>query len=333
MKFGSAARFAGWLNHAAVPELPHEIAVGWSGGADSTALLLALKEAGHAVSAWHVDHGWRESSRQECEMLAERANSWGIAFYSSRLDAADESNREAVARRGRFDRFLSWSRELGISTLCLAHQLDDQAETVCMRLLQGAGAGGCRGMRRERNYYGLRVVRPLLHVPGIELRTVLREAGVEWFEDPSNEDLSIWRNRIRQRLFPQIAESGIKPDQLFMRWQRQAERLAIQLDKGADAVLNGGSSGMDVRRGREVILPWRQWSDCLPAVRARVLQRMMSSLLGEGVTPGRRHIVMVEQWTLRDGRGGLDLSGCRLQRRQGGLHLLPATSVCAGNLR
>jgi len=74
-----------WLMHADVPPLPQQLATGWSGGADSTALLLALKEAGYDVQAWHIDHGWRQSSAQESELLGAKAASWGIKFISARL--------------------------------------------------------------------------------------------------------------------------------------------------------------------------------------------------------------------------------------------------------
>lgn len=318
------ATFTAWLSNPEIPELPHQLAVGWSGGADSTALLLALKASGHDVQSWHVDHGWRESSQQECAALAQQAKEWEIPFFSVRLSFSAQANREAEAREGRFAQFLAWSRESGITTLCLAHNSDDQAETVCMRLLQGAGVGGCRGMQSERVYQGLRIVRPLLHVDGISLRKALLHAGVTWFEDPSNHDTTIWRNLIRHELFPRMAATGLNPRQLFLRWQRQAQRLALELEAGADAAL-AQVSNIDGR----VVLPWAGWVNISAPIRARVLQRMMAAALGEGVTPGRRHILLVEQWTARGGRGGLDLSGCRLQRRQGRLHLQPTASVCA----
>ena len=324
----ASATFAAWLSNPEIPELPHKLAVGWSGGADSTALLLALKASGHDVQAWHVDHGWRESSHQESKKLAQQAKTWGVPFCSVRLSFSPQANREAEARKGRFEQFLSWSRSSGITTLCLAHNRDDQAETVCMRLLQGAGVGGCRGMQSERIYQGLRIVRPLLHVSGVALREALSAADVLWFEDPSNRDTTIWRNRIRHELFPRMADAGVDPQQLFNRWQQQAQRLARDLEAGADIVLANSSSNSDGLMG----LPWADWARASVPIRARVLQRMMASTLGEGVTPGRRHIVLVEQWTARGGRGGLDLSGCRLQRRQGRLHLQPRASVCASAL-
>lgn len=312
--------------------MPADVAVGWSGGADSTALLLAMKAAGYRVRAWHVDHGWRDSSKLEALQLAERAAEWGIPFFSSRQEGADDSNREALARHRRYAQFRQWAREQGVSTLCLAHQRDDQAETVCMRLLQGSGVVGCRGIRPERIWDGLRIVRPLLHVPGALLRQALEQAGVPWLEDPSNRDMALWRNRIRHRLFPAIRAAGRKPDELFLRWQRQASRLAGQLEIEAEAVAEAAEIEVLEIAGvatKGISLLWRQWVSCSPPVRARLLQRMMARVLGESVTPGRRHILLVEEWTSRQGRGGLDLSRCRLERRRQRLHLYRAQADLA----
>lgn len=327
MSAPSHVSFVKWLDHSEIPDLHDRLAVGWSGGADSTALLLALKSSGYDVIAWHVDHAWRNTSERECAVLKARAKAWGIPFFSARLDAASGSNREAEARALRFGQFARWGSEQHISMLCLAHQRDDQAETVYMRLLQGAGAGGCSGMQRQRQFDRLNVVRPLLHLSAGELREVLREAGVDWFEDPSNLDMSIRRNSIRHQMFPAMHDAGFSPSELFLRWQCQAERLAMQLDRDADVVLDGALVA-DNKQGA-VSLSWLKWRSCSPPVRARVLQKMMAKLLGAGKTPGRRHILMVESWTGSSGRGGLDLSGCRLQRKQAYLHLQPTCSVCA----
>ncbi|MDQ6996444.1 MAG: tRNA lysidine(34) synthetase TilS, partial [Mariprofundus sp.] len=164
------------------PHLPDTLAVGWSGGADSTALLLALKASGRKVHAWHIDHGWRTSSADEALALAEQAKQWNIPFISARLEPASKKNRENEARQGRYGQFQLWSREQAIGTLCLGHHRDDQAETVCMRLLQGAGAGGCRGMAAERRMGTMRIVRPLLHISGHALRQALQDLGMAWLD-------------------------------------------------------------------------------------------------------------------------------------------------------
>ena len=316
-----------WLMHADIPPLPQQLAVGWSGGADSTALLLALKNAGHDVQAWHVDHGWRDSSAQEAELLRNKAASWGITFINARLPPPSGKNREAEARHGRLAQFQSWSHATGISTICLAQHLDDQAETVCMRLLQGAGAGGCQGMRSERLFGELRIVRPLLHVPAEELRQALVDTGISWFEDPSNRDMNIWRNRIRHQLFPRMEITGAFPQQLFLRWQRQAYSLIQRIDHETDALWQ---TTVQPENGL-ITIPWRSWVSCSSVIRARLLQKMMAHLLGDGVTPGRRHIELVEIWTIKSARGGLDLSGCRLYRKRGCLHLQPSRAYFAHN--
>ncbi|MFQ5344692.1 MAG: tRNA lysidine(34) synthetase TilS [Mariprofundus sp.] len=332
--------FHDWLAAENIPALPDTLAVGWSGGADSTALLLALKACGHRVHAWHVDHGWRHSSATEAAQLAEKAAEWGIPFVCVRMpgqdaEAIDSSpllskhHSEDTARQGRYAQFQRLSKESGLTTLCLAHHRDDQAETVCMRLLQGAGPGGCQGIWRERQMDRLRIVRPLLHLSGLELRQALILAGIDWFDDPSNTDTKIWRNRIRHRLFPAMEKSGAVPDELFLRWQQQACRITASLDRVTDRVMANASR----TEQNNICLPWQMWKEISPAVRARLLQKLVAQMLGPGATPGRRHITLVESWTSRNGRGGLDLSRCRLYRKLDRLHLQPTTAGFADKNR
>jgi len=313
-----------WLTHPDMPTLPHSLAVGWSGGADSTALLLALQQAGYDVQAWHIDHAWRASSRQEAESLAHQASLWGIPFLTARLNAPSGNNREAEARHGRLQQFQRWGQQHNINTLCLAQHLDDQAETVCMRLLQGAGVLGCQGMRRERQFDTLRIVRPLLHVSMQDLRQALTDAGIIWFEDPSNTDISIWRNRIRHQLFPAIEQAGVAPQTLFLRWQQQAVTLAQRIEHDTDLLW----CKVQVE-DNHIMIKWSLWIACSGSIRARLLQRFIAQLFTEGVTPGRRHIELVEFWSNKNGRGGLDLSRCRLYRSGGCLHLQPTKAGSA----
>ena len=312
--------FAGWLDGQELVLPGQPLAVGWSGGADSTALLLALKAAGYQVQAWHVDHAWRASSQSETEQLALQAQEWGIPFHAARLVEPAGKNREAEARRGRYSQFSRWGKMFGVEALCLGHHQEDQAETVYMRLLQGAGPAGCRGMHEERCFEGLRLLRPLLHLSGQSLRRALQQAGVSWFEDPSNSDARLWRNHIRHISFPAMRQVGVDPITLFLRWRAQAESLAGRLDVEAELLL--ADDIVDEADGLSI--SWQRWRAGSAPVRARVLQKIMLSVLGEGVTPGRRHIELVELWTTKHGRGGLDLSGCRLYRHQGRLHLQAA---------
>jgi tRNA(Ile)-lysidine synthase len=303
-----------WLDRVA---LPRRLAVGFSGGADSTALLLALAGRGHEVVAWHVDHGWHAGSSAVADRLQARAAAWGIEFHRARVRGYAGRNREGAARKARFEQFFAWAAEQRINTLCLAQQRDDQAETVCMRLLQGAGPAGCAGMRRERLWQGLRIVRPLLHVSRAEIEFALQAAGVDWFEDASNLDTSLLRNRIRHELFAALRGKGVEPVELFGRWQLQAEKLAGRLDGLADSVV------LDVRNGTAAV-DWEDWRSSPAPVRAVLLQRMNAQVFGEGAVLGRRHILLAEQWLSNGGKRGIDLSRCRLFRSRQNLQLAPA---------
>ncbi len=301
-----------WLRGCSLP--PH-VAVGFSGGADSTALLLALRSLGHRPVAWHVNHGWRPDAEAEEKFLRRRLEAWNITFHSARVESPS-SNREARARDARYRQFLRWAGEQNARVLCLAHHRDDQAETVCMRMLQGAGVSGCAGMRMERKWNGILLMRPLLSVSAAALRRVLRRAGVEWLEDSSNRDPSLWRNRIRHRLFPTMRRYGVEPVDLFLRWQRQAERLAMELER------RSGCVSVSVEAGKSSVR-WRDWSALSPPLRALVLQRMMAAVFGEGTVLGRRHIELAEAWRRRGGRGGIDLCRSRLVHVGENLHLQP----------
>lgn len=303
-----------WLREV---ELPRRLAVGLSGGADSTALLLALANAGHQVVAWHVDHAWSKASARVADAVQARAESWGIECHRARLQGFSGKNREAEARKARFEQFAAWGEMQDVATLCLAQQRDDQAETVCMRLLQGAGPAGCAGMRGERLWRGLRIVRPLLHVTRRELETVLKRAGVDWIEDASNRDTTLLRNRLRHELFPAMRRAGSDPVELFCRWQVQAARLSSHLKMLADGVALQVDSG-------SVVVDWEAWRDSPAAVRAVLLQRMNAGLFGEGAVLGRRHIRLAEAWRRQGGRRGIDLSRCRLFRDMQNLHLARA---------
>lgn len=305
----------GWLKTSNLShDLPPFIAVGWSGGVDSTALLLALYHGGFQVQAWHVDHAWHKQSLYDAQQLSKLAESWGIPFLSQRLTEVPTSNREAHAREGRYQAFQTMAEETGISAIALGHHADDQAETVCMRMLQGAGVMGCRGIVSQSCRDGLDIYRPLLHVRRRFLEAALLERNIAWLHDASNDDLSLWRNRIRLTLFPKMASVGIEPHALFARWQKQALVLASKLNDEADSInLHATGSACSIL--------WYDWRNLSQAVRAQVLQRLAASVLGEGVVFGRRHIELIEFWQKKGGRGGLDLSSCRLSRCGGYLHL------------
>lgn len=305
-----------WFETAAETEpLPRKIAVGWSGGADSTALLLALANRGHELYAWHIDHAWHAQSGHQAERLHRLADSWGVNFLSLRLSPPSGINRESEARSGRYRAFARLAAEQGVSDVCLAHHREDQAETVCMRMLQGAGARGISAMRTVTRHGELTFYRPLLHVSKEALRAALLAAEVGWIEDVSNLDMTLWRNRLRHRLFPALKSSGVDPIELYMRWQRQAAMVSEKLEAELGGVELCSSA-------ESCSLAWTTWRSLSAAMRATLLQRMMRQLFGVGSVAGRRHIELVETWMDQGGYGGLDLSRSRIMRKGERLVLL-----------
>jgi len=308
------------VNHK---EMPKVLAVAWSGGADSTALLLYLKTQGYAVCAWHVDHGWHASSQQQAKNLKTLAELWQIPFYTRKL-TKPLRNIEAESRALRYEAFLSLAQETGCNNLALGHHADDQAETVCMRLLQGAGIAGCQGMNVYRQHQGLHIWRPLLHTSKHDMISFLQIQGVDWLEDLSNLDELIWRNKIRHQLFPRMLNKGVDAKQLFLRIQKQAVKLQDEIISQARAVEitkkeKQGSSFCNIS--------WSQWVKQKTPIRAYLLQKMIGILYADGKVFGRRHIEAIEQWKEHGGNGWLNLSGCCMYKHAKDLQL------CKGNKR
>ena len=192
-----------------------KIAVGLSGGVDSVVLLHALSRE-VPVRAVHVHHGlspnadaWARFCRRYCRCL-------GVPVTVKRVRVAKNGQGiEAAAREARYAVF----RRLGADTIALAHQLDDQAETVLMNLLRGAGLRGASGMPAERAFHGKLLLRPLLDVPREAIVDYARRYRLEWVEDESNRLEGLTRNFLRRRIAPLLAER-------YPRWREALARAA-----------------------------------------------------------------------------------------------------------
>lgn len=198
------------LRHRMDPLPEGRALVGFSGGADSAALLtllLLLREEGKLFpEAVHVNHGLRGAEAEADAEAAERfCREREIPFHLYRLSLGERRDENA-AREGRYACFRACAEETGIRHLILAHQREDQAETFLMRLLRGAGPEGLGCMRPREEREGYTVLRPLLRLSGRELRRALEESGIPWREDRSNGEDVYLRNRIRHRLLPEMEE-------------------------------------------------------------------------------------------------------------------------------
>ncbi len=183
--------------------------LGYSGGADSTALFYALQECARffpfKLHVAHVDHGWREESAGEALALQRQVEGLGYPFYLKRLSLPNGGgNLEDRARGERYRFFKGLYEELGCQALLLGHHADDLAETVLKRLLEGASLVRLTGMQEVSELWGMQVWRPFLTTSKEELLAYVRKKSLPFIEDLSNKDEQFLRARMRGSLLPEI---------------------------------------------------------------------------------------------------------------------------------
>lgn len=192
---------------AFAPRLP--LAVAYSGGADSSALLRAcVARWPGQVHAVHVHHGLQAAADDFETHCRDTCAALGVPLAVAHVQArhARGQSPEDAARRARYTAIAEvaardWG-EGGPRDVALAQHADDQVETIVLALSRGAGLPGLAAMPAQWEHGGLRFHRPLLQVPGAALRAWLAEQGAAWIEDPSNADTAYLRNGIRAELLP-----------------------------------------------------------------------------------------------------------------------------------
>ena len=240
------AFFADWKR---VPALVLAV----SGGPDSVALMwLAARwrramTRGPELIAVTVDHGLRREAAREARDVKQLAQALGVAHRTLRWRGQKPgSGLPAAAREARYALLFKAARSCRASHVLTAHTLDDQAETVLMRLSRGSGIAGLAAMARSSPREGAILARPFLHVPKSRLIATLEKAGVVYADDPTNRDTGFARPRLRA-LMPALAEEGCDAPNLARLASRLAranaalellvdgaERYLALLDHGAD---------------------------------------------------------------------------------------------------
>jgi tRNA(Ile)-lysidine synthase len=182
------------------PPSAETIAVALSGGVDSVVLLHQLKDR-PGISAVHVHHGLSPHADAWASFCRTLCRQWKVPLAVRRVRVTRAGKGlEAAAREARYAAF----RKEKAQVIALAHNLDDQAETVLMNLLRGAGLRGASGMRPRARMDGKALLRPLLGVSRAQILAYAKRHGLEWIEDESNADESLTRNFVRLRLGPLI---------------------------------------------------------------------------------------------------------------------------------
>ena len=183
------------------------VLVAVSGGADSVALLHFLVGLAGAwrlrLHVLHVDHQLRPDSKADADFVRALGTRLGVPVDVATVTVDARGSLEAAARVARYAALESSAARVGADRIAVGHTADDQAETVLMRLLEGAGVRGLAGIPPVRG----RIIRPLIDLHRAALEAELERAALSWVEDPTNRDPKFLRNRIRHELLPLLADS------------------------------------------------------------------------------------------------------------------------------
>ena len=220
------------------PALP--LAVGFSGGADSTALLAACAARWPGqVRAFHVHHGLQAAAddfERHCAGLCERI---AVPLFTHRVDArhAPGDSPEATARDARYEAFRALGRMdtagPAIKSIAIGHHADDQVETLLLALSRGAGLPGLSAMPAVAERGGLTLHRPLLAVSAADIRAWLAARDLPWIDDPSNTDTRFTRNRTRAVLLPALGQTFAQFRSTFARSAAHAAEAKALLEEFA----------------------------------------------------------------------------------------------------
>jgi tRNA(Ile)-lysidine synthase len=252
------------------------VLVAFSGGADSTALLHALKQLGHRLCACHVHHGLRGAEADaDAQHAAAFAASLGVPLAEKRADVRSAAKErklslETAAREVRYALLAEAAREFAADRIATGHTADDQAETVLLNLLRGAGPSGLAGIPPVRGD----IIRPLLGVSRAEVREYCAAAGLSYREDRSNLDRRYTRNRIRHETMPALQQ--IQPN-LTATLCRLAEIMRSE-DEYLDSLLPAGQA--QVQEG-EVSLPLAELAALPVALQRRRVRGALAAVKGD----------------------------------------------------
>lgn len=283
-----------------------------SGGADSAALL-------HLVANWReslaqrpavivvtVDHGLRESSVGEAKWVGERAALYSFEHRTLRWQGTKpRSALQDAARQARYALMTEMAKDYPSPAILTAHHADDQAETVLMRLLRGSGPDGLAGIPGSTTWNDVPVERPLLALSHQRLVATIADAGLDWLEDPSNDDRAFERVRVRKTM----TALGLASDKVALSAKR-LRRAQVALDHSADIAFHDVVV-MDEAGYCTINLP--QFLALPAEIALRILSRSLTAV-GGGVDPVR--LQRIEDLLERLGQGeegGYTLAGCMVR--------------------
>lgn len=267
-------------------------------------LLLAHEVLAGEIEVATVDHGLRPEAADECALVQAQCERLAVNCEILRVDVA-EGNVQHQARDARYAALMEWAERRHLCAVATAHHADDQAETVLMRLNRGVGLQGLGGIR-ETMWFGdsrIPVVRPLLGFRREELRRIVEDCGIDYANDPSNEDTRFDRVRIRRAL----AQSDWLDPQSIARSALHLAEAEAALDAIATLAWDEGARVAT----DEVSVPCTPIAD----TDARLLVRAAGAL---GLRLVMGDVIVLVRSRLAATGGKANLGGALIERRDGG---------------
>lgn len=282
------------------------VVVSVSGGIDSMVLLELLVRLSGPMKlelvVAHANHGLRgrESDGDEA-LVGKISQRYGLEMVSMRLRPREGSNLQDTARSLRRGFLRKVACETDADAVCLGHNRGDQAETIIMHMMRGAGISGLRGMSPASTLDGIRVVRPIIFASREEIAAYANERSVDFREDSTNARVDYRRNEIRHIVMPRLSEINPSIEEgLFAMGERIAEDeealTAIAREILEESMLKVDADSVSINRNCYAGMP--------PAIRRRMLRIMYSTLAGSSSDLNSDQVVRMDGISLSNRRSG-----------------------------
>jgi len=297
--------------------------IGLSGGSDSVALTLLLQELAEqdgfsVVALAHLNHRLRCTAARDEQFCREFAERVGLPITVESIDVGSYAQTqrlsvEDAARRLRYDFLHRTAESVSADRIAVGHTRDDQAETLLLKLIRGAGLTGLGGIYPRRGI----VVRPLLDVGRADLRRHVELRGHSWVEDETNENLGNPRNRIRHRVLPELdlaagASSVPAIARAAANGREDGQWLDELADRRFDAMVVRGNAGLEIDVSALMAEP--------PPLRRRVVLAALR-LAAPNREIGLDHVEAALEVAAGES-AGVDVPGTRVELRRGKMVLL-----------
>lgn len=227
-----------------------------------------------------VDHGLRPESAKEANAVKRQARELGVVHRTLRWTGAKpKTGLQEAAREARYRLLSGEAARAGARMVLTAHTLDDQAETMLIRLARGSGLSGLSAMARANDMFGTRVVRPLLDIPKARLIATLSNLGVAYADDPSNRDPRFTRARLRG-VMPMLAGEGLSAERLAL-LARRIRRAEAALEQAVTAA-SGSISLSPWGEGQRIAFQAAAFGGLTEEIALRLLGRAIAHAGDEG---------------------------------------------------